>query len=119
MPKEATNYMASVSRQNIKIGAVALYYQNPMDLCCFCLNTTKLNHALIRPDYRGPTINGMFPKVANTQYCTLIKTSSGYHNLILYKIHHIQLMLHINLEGTDMQDNHSVWHQQMPCSSER
>ena len=48
-----------------------------------CLDSARLNHALIRLVHRGLTLNGIFPKLNNVQYLTLIDASSGYHNLKL------------------------------------
>ena len=48
-----------------------------------CLDTARLNQALIRSKLRGLTLNDILPKVTNAQYLSLIDASSGYHNLKL------------------------------------
>ena len=53
----------------------------PSGTVCWCLNPTRLNQALIEPVHRGPTINYILLKITNVYYMTIIKVSSGYHNL--------------------------------------
>ena len=48
-----------------------------------CLDPAQLNQTLIRPEYRGPMLNNILPKLNNVQYLSLIDASSGYHNLWL------------------------------------
>ena len=50
-----------------------------------CLDPAQLNHALIRPVHRGPTLNNTLPRLNNVQYMSIIDASSGYHNLKLDK----------------------------------
>ena len=49
-----------------------------------CLDPARLNQALIRPVYRGLTLNDILPRLNNVQYMSIIM-SSGYHNLKLDK----------------------------------
>ena len=48
-----------------------------------CFNLAHLNQALIRPIFRGPTLNDILPKLNNAKYLSLIYVSSGYYNLKL------------------------------------
>ena len=48
-----------------------------------CLDLAYLNHALIRPIYRGPTVNDILQKCNNAKELSLIHVSSGYLNLKL------------------------------------
>ena len=48
-----------------------------------CLDTVRLNQALIRLVYRGPTLIDILPKLNNAKYFSLINMSSGYHDLKL------------------------------------
>ena len=48
-----------------------------------CSDLARLNQALIRPVYKGSTLNDIFPKLNNVKYLYLIDLSSGYHNLNL------------------------------------
>ena len=48
-----------------------------------CLDPARLNEVLIRPVYRGLTLNNILPRFAGIIYLTLIDASSGYHNLKL------------------------------------
>ena len=50
-----------------------------------CLNPARLNQAVIRPVHWAPTLNDILPKLNNVQYMSIIKASSGYHNLKLDK----------------------------------
>ena len=50
-----------------------------------CLDPVRLNQALIRSIYRGPTLNDILPKLNNVQYMSIIDASSGYHNLNLHE----------------------------------
>ena len=47
------------------------------------LDLARFNQVLIRPLYRGPTLNGILLRLTDVKYFTLIGTSSGYHNLTL------------------------------------
>ena len=49
----------------------------------FCLDPARLNHALIRPIHRGPTLNDILPRLNNVKYMSIIDVSSGYLNLQL------------------------------------
>ena len=48
-----------------------------------CLDPVRLNQALIRPIHRGPTLNGILPKLNSVKYMSIIDACSGYHNLQL------------------------------------
>ena len=48
-----------------------------------CLDPVRLNHTLIRPVYRGTTLDDIFPKVNNVKYLSLVDASSTYNNLKL------------------------------------
>ena len=48
-----------------------------------CLDPARLNQALIRPIYRGPTFNNILPRLNNVKYMSIINASLGYHNLQL------------------------------------
>ena len=48
-----------------------------------CLDLARLNKALIRPVYRGPSLNHILPKLNKSQYLSLIDASSGHLNLKL------------------------------------
>ena len=50
-----------------------------------CLDPAQLNHALIRPIHRAPTLNDILPKLNNVQYMSIINAGSSYHNLKLDK----------------------------------
>ena len=50
-----------------------------------CLDTARLNQALIRLVHRGPTVDDMFPHLMHPNYLTLIDASSNHHNLKLDK----------------------------------
>ena len=50
-----------------------------------CLDPAQLNHTLIRPIHRGPTLNNILPKLNNVQYMSIINANLGYHNLKLDK----------------------------------
>ena len=45
-----------------------------------CLDQVQLNQVLIRPIYRGPTLNDILLKLNNVQYMSIINASSGYYN---------------------------------------
>ena len=51
-----------------------------------CLDSTRLNQALIRLVHRRPTLNDILPKLNNANYPSLIDAISGYHNLKLDEI---------------------------------
>ena len=48
-----------------------------------CLDPLRLNHTLIRPLHRGPTLNDILARLNNVRYMSIIDASSGYHNLKL------------------------------------
>ena len=48
-----------------------------------CLDLLRLNKALIRTIHRGPTLNGILPKLNNLKYMSIIDVSLGYHNIQL------------------------------------
>ena len=51
-----------------------------------CLDPTRFNEVLIRPDNRGPILNYILPRLACIKYLRLRDVSSGYNNL---KLDHI------------------------------
>ena len=50
-----------------------------------CFDPARPYQVLIRPVYRGPTVNGTLSSLTNVQYLTLIDASSGYQYLKLDK----------------------------------
>ena len=48
-----------------------------------CLDPVRLNQALIRPVYRGHTLNDILPRLNNVRCMSTVDVSSGYHNLKL------------------------------------
>ena len=48
-----------------------------------CLETARLNKALMRPVHRGPTLNDILLRLVDVKYLTVTDTSSGYHILNL------------------------------------
>ena len=55
----------------------------PNEKVRLCPDPVRINQALIRPVHRGSTLNGIFQKLNNAKYLSLIDVSSGYHNLKL------------------------------------
>ena len=64
---------------------LALYWLLKQMVKYDCLWTWIGNKALIRPVYRGLTLNDIFPRLAGIKYITELDASSGYNNLKLDK----------------------------------
>ena len=48
-----------------------------------CLDPARLNHTLIRPVHKGPTLTDILPKLNNAKYVSFVDRCSGYHKLKL------------------------------------
>ena len=58
-------------------GVTVLYWcQNQMEKADYVWIQQGWNQALIRPVHRRPTLYGIFPKLNNAQYLSLIDASS-------------------------------------------
>ena len=67
-----------------------------------CLDPPKLNKALIRSIYRGPTLDDIIPRLAGMKYIMSIDVSTGYHNLKLDDKLSYLIIFHVHLPGINM-----------------
>ena len=66
-----------------------------------CVDPVRLSKVLMRLVPRGPTLNGILPRLASIRHLILIDESLGYHNLKLDEQSHTLLPFPVCLAGTN------------------